>query len=151
MHEADPLSIHALSPDWVDEVLLAGPGDEVCLRLAEPVTRAHLRELVGRRQVALAAAGLSRGGAVALRLPPSLAFITNLLASWRIGAQAALLDHRLTPYEVDNALHRLAPTVVVAPADPVAGGLRAFHDVREAETVHPGGGPAATPHAVLQL
>ena len=26
-----------LEPDWVDEVLLAGAPDEVCLHLAEPV------------------------------------------------------------------------------------------------------------------
>src|SRR5215472_10022440 len=85
-----------LDPEWVDEALLAGPADDVCLHLSEPVTRAGLRALVAERQRALADAGLRRGGSVALCLSPSLAFITNLLASWRIGAQASLLEHRLT-------------------------------------------------------
>src|SRR5690348_12553369 len=74
-----------LEPDWVDEVLLAGAPDEVCLYLAEPVSRVQLRRLVADRHRTLADAGLRRGGSVALCLAPSLAFITNLLASWRIG------------------------------------------------------------------
>src|SRR4051812_45482230 len=73
-----------LDVGWVDEVLLAGPDDEVCLRLGAPVTRAALRRLVAERQARLESAGLRRGGAVALRLPPSLAYIANLLAAWRI-------------------------------------------------------------------
>ena len=100
-------------PEWVDEVLLAGPADDVCLQLAAPVSRGELVRLVAERRRALADAGLRRGGSVALCLPPSLAFIANLLACWRIGAQAALLDHRLTAFEVDVALRRLAPQVVV--------------------------------------
>ena len=85
-----------LEPEWVDEILLAGPAGEVCLQLAEPVTRAGLRRLVAERRRALTEAGLRRGGSVALCLAPSLSFVANLLAAWRIGAQAALLDHRLT-------------------------------------------------------
>src|SRR5439155_196465 len=80
---------------------------------------------------------------VALRLPPSLAFIANLLAAWRIGAQVALLDYRLTPYEVDRAFQSIAPQVVVAAEGPPAGGLRAFHEVTDVMTTHPGR-PAAT-------
>ena len=87
---------HSLEPEWVDEVLLAGAADDVCLHLGEPVSRAELRRLVAERHRALAGAGLRRGGSVALCLAPSLAFIANLLASWQIGAQASLLDHRLT-------------------------------------------------------
>jgi hypothetical protein len=60
-----------LDPEWVDEVLLAGAEDEVCLFLGEPVTRATLRQLVAERQRVLAEAGLRRGGSVALCLPPS--------------------------------------------------------------------------------
>jgi len=37
---------------------------------------------VAERHRALADAGLWRGGPVAMCLAPSLAFITNLLASW---------------------------------------------------------------------
>ena len=72
-------------PEWVDEVLLAGAADDVCLDLGAPVSRGELGRLVAERHRALADAGLRRGGSVALCLPPSLAFITNLLASWQIG------------------------------------------------------------------
>src|SRR4051794_38008355 len=103
-------------PSWVDEVLLRGAGAEPCLFLDEPVSRDELRRLVRARQTALSAAGLRRGGSVALCLAPSLALVANLLAAWRIGAQAALLDHRLTSFETDRALARLEPQVVVAAA-----------------------------------
>jgi acyl-coenzyme A synthetase/AMP-(fatty) acid ligase len=98
----------------------------------------------------LSAAGLHNGGSLALRLPPSLAYVANLLAGWRIGAQVILLDHRLTQFEVDAALKRLAPQVVVSPERISGGALRTFVEV--AEAVHPyAGHPAATPHSVVQL
>jgi len=134
----------------VDEVLLAGGADDVCLHLDEPLTRAELRRLVTERHRVLTDAGLRRGGCVALCLAPSLAFITNLLASWQIGAQACLLDHRLTPYEVDIALERLQPQVIVT-ADGSSGAvLRGFTEITELVRTYPGR-PAATTHAVIQL
>ena len=139
-----------LEPEWVDEVLLAGAADDVCLHLGEPVSRAELRRLVAERHRALADAGLRRGGSVALCLAPSLAFIANLLASWRIGAQASLLDHRLTPYEVDVALQRLLPQVVVTAEHSAGGPLRGFAEITERVRTYPGR-PAATSHAVIQL
>ena len=139
-----------LEPQWVDEVLLAGAPDDVCLYLAGPVTRAELRRLVAERHRVLADAGLRRGGSVALCLAPSLAFITNLLASWRIGAQASLLDHRLTPYEIDVALKRLLPQVVVSAETSTGGPLRGFAEITEGVRTYPGQ-PAATSHAVIQL
>ena len=111
-----------LEPEWVDEVLLAGAADDVCLHLGAPVSRGELGRLVAERRRALADAGLRRGGSVALCLPPSLAFIANLLACWQIGAQASLLDHRLTAFEVDVALQRLAPQVLVTVGSSAAGG-----------------------------
>src|SRR3954471_957912 len=132
--------------DWVDELLLAGADGDVCLTMGREVTRAQLRQLVADRGEVLRAAGLRAGGTVALRVPPSLAFVTNLLAAWRIGAQASLLDYRLTPYEVDAALVRLAPQVVVAGRAP-AGALRGYAEVTETVTGHPGA-PAATAHAL---
>ena len=139
-----------LEPEWVDEVLLAGPADDVCLHLGEPVSRAELRRLVAERHRALADAGLRRGGSVALCLAPSLAFIANLLASWQIGAQASLLDHRLTQYEVDVALQRLLPQVVVTAERSTGGPLRGFAEIAERVRTYPGQ-PAATTHAVIQL
>jgi len=138
-----------LEPEWVDEVLLAGADDQACLHLDQPITRAGLRRMVAERQRALTEAGLRRGGACALCLPPSVAFITNLLAAWRIGAQASLLDHRLTRYEVDTALARLRPQVVVT-AEGSAAPLRGFADVTEQVCGYPGR-PATTTHAVIQL
>ncbi|BFV61013.1 AMP-binding protein [Kitasatospora sp. CMC57] len=140
-----------LDPSWVDEVLLRGPGAEPCLFFGPPVSRDELRRLVRARQTALTTAGLRPGGSVALCLAPSLALVANLLASWRIGAQAALLDHRLTPFETDRALARLAPQVLVTADRPVSHGpAHGFHQLRETVTARPGR-PARTPHALVQL
>jgi 3-hydroxy-4-methylanthranilate adenylyltransferase len=139
-----------LEPEWVDEVLLAGAADDVCLHLGEPVSRAELRRLVAERRRALADAGLRRGGSVALCLAPSIALIANLLASWQIGAQASLLDHRFTAYEVDVALQRLLPQVVVTAEHSSGGPLRGFAEITERVRTYPGR-PAATTHAVIQL
>ncbi|MHA6765406.1 class I adenylate-forming enzyme family protein [Streptacidiphilus sp. PAMC 29251] len=140
----------ALDPSWVDEVLLAGSGAETCLYLDDPVSREQLRALVRERQAVLAEAGLRRGGSVALCLAPSLALVANLLAAWRIGAQASLLDHRLTPFETERALTRLEPQVVVS-AEQIGGGpARGFYDVSEVVAAR-AGVPARTAHAVVQL
>lgn len=140
----------ALEPGWVDEVLLSGAADDVCLCLGAPVSRGELRRLVTGCRRALADEGLRPGGSVALCLPPSLAFITNLLACWQVGAQAILLDHRLTPFEVDAALRRLAPQVVVRAASLSGGPLRGFSEVSE-QVARYDGQPAVTGHAVIQL
>ncbi|MGN9917480.1 class I adenylate-forming enzyme family protein [Micromonospora palomenae] len=140
----------ATDPGWVDEILLTGRPNDICLRLPEPVDRGTLRRLVGEAQARLAAAGLRPGGAAALRLPPSLAYVVNLLATWRTGAQAVLLDHRLTDHEVDRALERLTPQVVVAPVRTGGGALRIFVDVTEGVTSH-SDAPATSGHAVIQL
>ncbi|MFC1415653.1 class I adenylate-forming enzyme family protein [Streptacidiphilus cavernicola] len=139
-----------LDPSWVDEILLRGIGPEPCLYFDEPVSRDTLRRLVTERQAELSAAGLRRGGSVALCLAPSLALVANLLAAWRIGAQAALLDHRLTRYETDRALARLEPQVVVSAGPLPEGPARGFYELREHVTARPGR-PAATSHAVVQL
>ncbi|MEU4379846.1 class I adenylate-forming enzyme family protein [Micromonospora echinofusca] len=140
----------ATDPLWVDEILLQGRSTDICLRLPEPVDRGTLRRLVTGAQARLAAAGLRPGGAAALRLPPSLAYVVNLLATWRSGAQAILLDHRLTDHEVGRALERLTPQVVVAPVRTGGGGLRIFVDVTEGVTAY-ADRPAVSGHAVIQL
>ncbi len=119
---------------WVDEVLLAGPASDICFRLPEPIDRAKLRRLVRVRQSELAEAGLRAGGAAALRLPPSMAFVTHLLAVWRSGGQAILLDHRLTDYEVRRAIERLVPQVVVSPTHPVPAGAACCTDCTPASS-----------------
>ncbi|MET7467931.1 fatty acid--CoA ligase family protein [Micromonospora sp. NPDC005686] len=140
----------ASTTDWVDDILFTGHDTDVCLRLPEPVDKGTLRRLVGEAQAALAEAGLRAGGAAALRLPPSLAYVAYLLATWRTGAQAVLLDHRLTDHEVDQALRRLGPQVVVAPARSGGGALRIFVDVTAGVSAY-SDRPAGSPHAVIQL
>ncbi|MDH6109415.1 acyl-coenzyme A synthetase/AMP-(fatty) acid ligase [Kitasatospora sp. MAP12-15] len=137
--------------DWVDHYLLAGPADESCLRLGRTVHRATLLDLVDEQQKLLSQAGLRRGGTVTLCLPPSLAYIAVLLAAWRLGAQVSLLDHRLAQAEVDRALDRLAPQVVVV-ADRVGGAaLRGYSEVTAVAAPRPGGRPAAGEHCLIQL
>jgi acyl-coenzyme A synthetase/AMP-(fatty) acid ligase len=140
-----------VGPEWVDDVLLAGPDNDVPLHLpAGPIARSALRQLVAERVETLTEAGLKEGGCAALRLPPSLTYVANLLAVWRIGAQAVLLDHRLTQYEVDRAVQRLGVQMVVAVDRTASGPLSVFADVTE-QIVACDGEPARTPHAVLQL
>jgi acyl-coenzyme A synthetase/AMP-(fatty) acid ligase len=140
----------AAAPDWVDQTLLAGPDNSRCLFLGRPLDRATLRRLVDERQAQLTAGGLSHGGSVAFRLPPSVAFVANLLAAWRIGAQVTLLDHRLTDHEVERALERILPEVVVSTGPLPPSALRTYADVTEIITPYPGK-PAETPHALIQL
>jgi acyl-coenzyme A synthetase/AMP-(fatty) acid ligase len=135
---------------WVDDVLLAGPASDICFRLPTPVDRGMLRRLVRDRQSELAESGFRPGGAAALRLPPSMAFVTHLLAVWRGGGQAILLDHRLTDYEVRRAIERLVPQVVVSPERSVSSGLRTFVEV-DTSVASYSGHPANTAHAVVQL
>ncbi|WP_084224029.1 class I adenylate-forming enzyme family protein [Kitasatospora cheerisanensis] len=124
-----PVRGRTVAADWVDEQLLAGPDGEPCLRFGAPVSRGTLRALVAERQRQLAAAGLGEHGTVALRMPPSAEFVAVLLATWRAGARAVLLDHRLTAAEVARAVDRLHPRVLVELADgrpqfrPLPGGV----------------------------
>jgi len=113
----------ATDAGWVDEVLLAGREDQVCFRVPDIIDRAEL--------------------------PPSIAYVANLLAVWQLGAQAILLDYRLTDHEVEQARRRLSPQLMVAPRR-VAGGLRVFFDVEDVITSY-GDQPAGSEHAVVQL
>jgi 3-hydroxy-4-methylanthranilate adenylyltransferase len=136
--------------DWVDEYLLGGGDDAVYAVFDEPITRRALREQVSARTVELRAAGLRPGAAISLRLPPGPAFAVNLLAAWRTGAQVSLLDHRLTPHEVDQVLTRIAPQLVVSAPGTSGRVPRGYTDVVPVVTPYPGR-PAETGHALLQL
>lgn len=83
MNTVSLLADGPVPPDgpWVDDLLLAGPDDERCPALDQPITRETLRSLVTERQTHLHGAGLRAGGTVALCLPPSLAGITTMLAA----------------------------------------------------------------------
>ncbi|RLK54381.1 acyl-CoA synthetase (AMP-forming)/AMP-acid ligase II [Actinokineospora cianjurensis] len=141
----------AVNPEWVDDVLLGGPGDAVCLRLDRPVDRGGLRAEVAEREAHLRAHGLVAGGTVALRLPPSLAYIGFLFAAWRIGAQVSLLDHRLTQHEVDGALERVGAQLVVQVEESTGHRLSGYAEVVARVSAREGGRPAGTPHALVQF
>ena len=147
-----PCPPHARTPDdWVELFLLAGPGDEECLHFGSPLDRSSLRRLVADQRERLAAAGLAPGGTAALRLPPSLGFVVALLACWQQQAQVALLDHRLTDHEVEQALDRLKPQVLVRAEHRPGAALRGFAEVEPLAVALVDGRPAATEHALLQL
>src|ERR1700722_19479670 len=135
--------------EWASGALLDGDPADPCLWMGGPVTRGELASLVDARQRLLESAGLRPGGTAAIRLPPSLEYVAVLLAAWRIGAQVSLLDHRLVRREVDNALDRLAPQVVIT-ADSVATAPMAGYSqaVARAQT-RPRGRPAAPPPALM--
>jgi len=141
-----------LATGWVDDVLLAGDDADTCLRFDRPIDRATLRALVAEHRRTFADAGLTDGGTIALRLPPSLTFVAMLLAAWRIGAQVSLLDHRLTEHEVGRALDRVAAQFVVTPTEVRSNRLRGYADVvATAVTTRPTGRAARTDHALIQF
>lgn len=151
--------VRSRSAGWVDEVLLAGDDKQACFWFGRPVDRGALNDLVADKQRELSAAGLAAGGTVSLRLPPSLGYVAALLAAWRIGAQVSLLDHRLTQYEVDRALQRLTPQVLVQVADADAAqapqvpmsAMRGYAEIETVATARDDGQPAASEHALVQL
>jgi acyl-coenzyme A synthetase/AMP-(fatty) acid ligase len=143
--------VNVTTGHWVDRELLAGADDDVCLYLGAPTTRSELRSLVAAQQELLSTAGLRPGGTVTLILPPSLGYVTSLLASWRIGAQVSLLDHRLARPEIDKALDQLAPQVVVEPKEITARFMAGYATVDAVPAPRPGGAPAGTAHALIQL
>ncbi len=136
---------------WVDDTLLAGPDGSAVLNLGTVLDRATLRRLVHARQERLHEAGFRPGDAVAIRLPPSVEFIANLLAVWRAGGQAVLLDYRLTEHEIERSLQRCDPYLVVAPTTAPAGTLRGYFEIDSTLVVRDGTRPAATGHALIQL
>lgn len=133
------------------ESLLSGDPSQDCLTFGRPVQRAELSGLVADQADALRDAGLTAGGTVALRLPPSLTYVAALLAGWSCGAQVSLLDHRLTEAEADRALDRVGAQVVVTGTDVVAGRLRGYAEATAVAVPRPGGRPADTDHALVQL
>jgi acyl-coenzyme A synthetase/AMP-(fatty) acid ligase len=149
---ASDAPVAPLSTGWVDSVLLGGDTADACLSFDRLIDRGTLRGLVAERQRRLADAGLAAGGTIALRLPPSLAFVATLLAAWRLGAQVSLLDHRLTGQEVGRALDRVGAQFVVEPTEVAGSRLRGYADVvSTAVTPRPAGRPAETGHALIQF
>lgn len=139
------------SGSWVDRELLAGADDEACLYLGAPVTRGELTQLVLAQQARLEATGLRAGGTVTLILPPSVGYVASLLAAWRIGAQVSLLDHRLARIEIDKALDRLVPQVVVEAHDVTTKFMSGYATITAVPVARDGGQPAVTEHALIQL
>ena len=123
------LGSDAHDEEWVDEVLLVGPDDQICLTLGEGLTRAELRRQVTRREEALRAAGLRAGappGAAAAAVAGLRREPAGRLADRRPGRAAGPPAH---PVRGRTALERLAPAVVVIARPAAGGGLRAYFDV----------------------
>jgi 3-hydroxy-4-methylanthranilate adenylyltransferase len=139
------------SGDWVDDVLLGGHDRDICLWMGGALDRRELRRLTGQQQDNLVGAGLMAGGTVTLRLPPSVAYVASLLAAWRIGAQVSLLDHRLTQFEADQAIGRLAPQVLVQASQVDGSPMRGYAHAEAVAIPRADGRPARTPHALVQL
>ncbi|MEU6582355.1 fatty acid--CoA ligase family protein [Nocardia sp. NPDC046763] len=144
------LSKSTSGDDWADELLLAGPGHEICLTLDRDIDRDTLRAHVSAQQKTLMTAGLRPAGTVALHLPPSLAYIAALLAAWRIGAQAMVLDYRLTEHEAERALTALDPQLVVLPDRRPEARLTGYFGVTPVIRRR-AGRPATTGHVLVQL
>jgi acyl-coenzyme A synthetase/AMP-(fatty) acid ligase len=145
-------AVAPLPTGWVDGVLLTGDTADDCLSFGRPIDRGTLRGLVAERKRRLAEAGLVPGGTVALRLPPSLAYVATLLAAWRLGAQVTLLDHRLTEHEVARALDRVGAEFVVEPTEVAGSRLRGYADVVDTTVIRrPAGRAAQTAHALIQF
>jgi 3-hydroxy-4-methylanthranilate adenylyltransferase len=140
------------SGEWVHDELLCGDPGEPCLRMGDTsVTRGELACLVDKQQRVLELSGLRPGGTVTLQLPPSVEYIATLLGAWRAGAQVSLLDHRLVRREVDNALARLAPQVVVTARSTTAAPMAGYAQAVAQATEYADGRPAVTPHVLIQL
>jgi 3-hydroxy-4-methylanthranilate adenylyltransferase len=137
--------------EWAAAAFLAGDPAEVCLWMGAPVDRRELRRLVAQQQAELAVAGLRPAGTVALNLPPSLAFVASLLAAWNLGAQVSLLDHRLARSEIDRALARLMPQVVVAARDVTSAPMASYSRAMPVAAARRDGQPAQSPHVLIQL
>ncbi len=137
--------------EWVQAELLQGDPAGTCLLMGGPVSRHELIALVTKHQEQLAAAGLTAGGTVTLHLPPSLAYVASLLAAWQLGAQVSLLDHRLAPGEIERALDRLAPQVVVEAGQVTSSPMSGYSGAVAVARARAGGRPAQTPHSLIQL
>src|SRR5260370_37094470 len=72
-----------LEPEWVDEVLLAGASDDVCLHLGGPGSRAELRRPLAGPPPAPARAGVRPGRSGGARPSPPPARLSHLLAPRR--------------------------------------------------------------------
>lgn len=135
---------------WVDGLLLDGPAETPCLHFGEAVARGRLRALVLDAQRELADQGVGRRGTVALCLPPSVGLVTHLLACLRLGAQATVVDPRLTGPEREAVLASVRPRLLLW-AEHTRAPLRGFHDVDVRAERLPQGRAAETDHVLVQV
>ncbi len=137
------------APSWCGALLAAGADDAVALRFDRPVTYRELRAEVDGWRARLAGAGVTADATVVLQIAPSFTALHALLAVWSLGAQACLVDHRLTAAERDRYVARLRPQFVLSsPAERVST-FRAEREV--ALDRDPGAARSRTPHVLLQF
>lgn len=134
---------------WVHDLLLSGSDGDVCLTLGRRVNRSQLRRAVAESERQLTEYGVCGDTSVAIVLPPSVQYVTTLLAAWSLGAQVVLLDSRLTDHEIRQALHHVGPHVMVRTGATTAA-LRGFVDAPQVVERRPDARPR-TEHALVQF
>lgn len=134
---------------WIDAFLPADEGPR--LKIGEAVLNGReLRARVLAREVELSASGIDDSAVVVLRAAPGLDFVTSFLAVLRIGAQLALLDHRLTPEIVRGVEERLSATHAISSEDPLPA-TRAFTRSAALVTAISGGSGRRSEDPLIQL
>jgi acyl-CoA synthetase (AMP-forming)/AMP-acid ligase II len=83
------------------------------LRAGAALDRAAFAGAVGARAAAFAAAGLIKGGRVAIGHGEALPFLVDLFAAWQLGAAAICLPASLTAGERDNVARATTPALWV--------------------------------------
>jgi 3-hydroxy-4-methylanthranilate adenylyltransferase len=135
--------------NWCRSLLAAGADDAIALRFDRAVTYRELRAQVDGWRARLEAAGAGPDGRVLVQVAPSFSAVYALLATWSLGAQVALLDHRLKEAERERYADRLRPSLTVTSSAERISTFRAERELTIARGAH---APAPrTPHALLQF
>lgn len=116
---------------WLSRAALSSPGAIALECDGERLSYAALDAAAHQGAAQLAARGVSRGDAVAIALPPGIAFAQALHACWLLGARAVPLDVRITAEQRKELAAGCAANV----EEPLAfdAGLDAGSDARASE------------------
>ncbi|MFC5718944.1 class I adenylate-forming enzyme family protein [Streptomyces gamaensis] len=135
----------------MESLLGSGPDNSVWASGTSDITRGEARTRVARLKELFAIQGVKPRSTVALNIPPSFTYLWALFALWECGASVMLLDHRLTPGEVEKLIDLTRPQFHITSNQP-AKPLIPFEDEREI-LLKPlrDGQPAGTDHVLYQF
>jgi benzoate-CoA ligase family protein len=124
---------------FLGERLVEGRGEDIAIRLDErDVTYAEVDVLTGGFYAALEGAGVQREGRVLLVLPDGPQFVAALLATFRIGAVAVMVNPGLTPEAMAAIIDKsTAMAAIVHPSH--SEGFAAAVSTWKPETIDPTG------------